>query len=69
MFHNNIKKISEKINEWNSPSYLPYKFLHDLASFLLREKLEIFDVLNTNDQNKTFCTEVVTTNGFALNHD
>ena len=36
MFHNNIVKISEK-------------FLHNLHSFLLREKVKIFDFLKTND--------------------
>ena len=53
-FHNNIVKISEK-NEQPElvknlpPSYLPYKFLHNLHSFLLWEKVKIFDVLKTND--------------------
>ena len=32
-----------------APSYLPYRFLHDLASFLLLEKVKIFDFLKTND--------------------
>ena len=31
------------------PSYLPFKFLHNLHSFLLWEKVKIFDVLKTND--------------------
>ena len=40
MFHNNIVKISEKIQQAElvenlPPSYLPYKFLHNLHSFLL----------------------------------
>ena len=47
MFHNNIVKISENLNgklvENLAPSYLPYRFLHDLASFLLWEKVKIFD--------------------------
>ena len=50
MFHNNIVKISEK-NEQAKPvenlpqSYLPCpcRFLHDLHSFLLWEKMKIFD--------------------------
>ena len=47
MFHNNIVKISEKIKQVKlvenlPPSYLPYRFLHDLASFLLWEKVKIF---------------------------
>ena len=38
MFHNNIVKISEKINKQNLlKSYLLYKFLHNLHSFLLWE--------------------------------
>ena len=55
MFYNNIVKISEKLNllveliENLAPSYLPYRFLHDLASFLLWEKMKIFDFLKTND--------------------
>ena len=49
-FYNNIVKISEKLNKSNllknlAPSYLPYRFLHDLASFLLWEKVKIFDFL------------------------
>ena len=32
-----------------SPSYLTYRFLHKLRSFLLWEKVEIFDFLKTND--------------------
>ena len=45
MFHNNIVKISENLNKRNllkicSPSYLPYRFLHDLHAFLLWEKGE-----------------------------
>ena len=31
--------------------------------------MKIFDLLKTNDSNKTFCAWVVTTNGFALNHN
>ena len=48
MFHDNIVKISEK-NEQGElvenlpPSYLPYRFLHNLHSFLLWEKVKIFD--------------------------
>ena len=74
MFHNYIVKISEK-NEQSElvenlpPSYLPYRFLHNLHSFLLWEKVKIFDFLKTNDYNKTFCALVATTNCFALNHD
>ena len=48
MFHNNIVKISEKIEQAelveNLPSsYLPYKFLHNFHSFLLLEKVKILD--------------------------
>ena len=48
MFYNSIVKISEKIEQWElvenlTPSYLPYRYLHDLASFLLWEKVKIFD--------------------------
>ena len=48
MFNNNIVKISEKneqveLVESLALNYLPYKFLHDLASFLLWEKVKIFD--------------------------
>ena len=46
MFYNNIVKISEKIEqvvfvENLAPSYLPYRFLNDLAPFLLWEKVKI----------------------------
>ena len=66
-------KISEKNEQEEhvenlAPSYLPCWFLHDLHSFLLWEKEKIFDLLKTNEENKTFCTEAVITNDFALNH-
>ena len=40
VFHNNVVKISEKIEQAElvenpPPSYLPYIFLHSLPSFLL----------------------------------
>ena len=48
MFYNNTVKISknfeqEELADSLSPSYLLYKFLHNLHSFLLREKVKIFD--------------------------
>ena len=54
MFHNNIVKISEKneqveLVENLAPNYLPYRFLHDLASFLLWEKVKIFYFEKNND--------------------
>ena len=54
MFYNNIVKIFRKIEQVEHvenlpPSYLPYKCLHHLASFLLWEKVKIFDFLKTND--------------------
>ena len=50
MFDNNIVKISEKIKQAElvenmSPSYLPYRFLHNLHSFLLWEKVEMFIII------------------------
>ena len=43
MFHNNIVKISEKLNKWNvenlPQNYLPYRFLHNLHSFVLWKKV------------------------------
>ena len=46
----NFRKIEQvKLVENLSPSYLPYRFLRDLASFLLWEKVKIFDFLKTND--------------------
>ena len=47
-FYNNIMKISKKMEKVElvenlAPSYLLYRFLHDLASFLLWEKVKIFD--------------------------
>ena len=46
-FHNNTVKISEKLSNWEivehlPPSYLPYRFLHNLHSFLLLEKTNIY---------------------------
>ena len=54
MFHNNIVKISEKLNKQNLlkiylPSYLPYEFLHNYHSFVLWEKVKILDFLKTID--------------------
>ena len=49
MFHNNTVKFSEKKIEQAElvenllPSYLSYRFLHNLQSFLLGEKVKIFD--------------------------
>ena len=48
LFYNNIMKISEKLKKVElvenlPPSYLPYRFLHDLVSFLPWEKVKIFD--------------------------
>ena len=48
IFHNNIVKISEKTEQAElvenlPPSYLPYKFLDNFHSFLLWEKVKIFD--------------------------
>ena len=50
MFHNNIVKIWKKkieqaaLVEILPPGYLPYRFLHNLPSFLLWEKMKIFDL-------------------------
>ena len=48
MFHNTVVKISEQLIsgelvETVPPSYLPCRFLHNLHSFLLWEKVKIFD--------------------------
>ena len=46
----NFRKIEQVEHVENlAPRYLPYRFLHDLASFLLWEKVKIFDFLKTND--------------------
>ena len=44
-FNDAVKELVENL----APSYLPYRFLHDLFSFLLWEKVKIFDFLKTND--------------------
>ena len=48
MFHNNIVKISEKFNKQNLLKIclkLPtQQYLHNLHSFLLWEKVKIFDL-------------------------
>ena len=63
MFHNKTVKISEKkkkkkkkkkneqaeLVENLPPSYLPYRFLHNLHSFLLWEKMKIFGFSKSND--------------------
>ena len=86
MFHNNILKISEKIEKAElvenlRGSYLPYRFLHNLRSFLLWEQVKKFDFKNTMTRKNILCAHlsfqilrrdlvrsVVTTNGFALNN-
>ena len=69
-FCENFGKIEQAELVENLPSsYLPYRFLHNSHSFLLWEKVKIFNFLKTNDYNKSFCAGVVTTNGFALNND
>ena len=46
----NFRKIEQvELVKNLAPSYLPYRFLHDLASFLLWEKVKIFDFLKTNN--------------------
>ena len=47
MFHNNIVKISEKLNKgYLLKICLQVTYLH---SFLLWEKVKIFDILKSND--------------------
>ena len=52
MFHNNIvkkkseEKEQEELVENLPPSYLPYRFLHNLHLFLLRKNVKIFDFLS-----------------------
>ena len=46
----NFRKIEHVEHVKNlAKNYLPYRFLHHLASFLLWEKVKIFDFLKTND--------------------
>ena len=46
----NFRKIEQmELVENLAPSYLPYRFLHDLALFLLWEKVKIFDFFKTYD--------------------
>ena len=59
VFHNNIMKNSEKneqaeLVENLPPNYLPYKFLLNLHSFLLLEKVKIFDLLKSLTRIKHF---------------
>ena len=56
----NFRKIEQEEHVENlAPSYLPYKFRHHLASFLLWEKVQIFDlelnVLYIGSYDKWFC--------------
>ena len=49
-YSENFRKIEQVEHVENlAQSYLPYKFLHHLASFLLWEKVKIFDFLKIND--------------------
>ena len=54
MFHNNIVKISEKLNKRNllkiclQVTY-PTDFLQNLHSFLLLEKAKLFDFFKSNE--------------------
>ena len=43
------KKEQVELVENLGPNYLPYRFLYVLVSFLLWEKVKIFDFLKTND--------------------
>ena len=59
-FHNNIVEVSEKneqaeLVENLPPSYLPYRFLHNLHSFPLRIKVNIWVFNNSNQKKKLFC--------------
>ena len=46
----NFRKIEQAEHVENlPPSYLPYNFLHNLHSFLIWEKVKIFDLLKNID--------------------
>ena len=63
----NFRKIEQaELVENLPPKYLPYKFLHNLHSFLLWEKVKIFDFLKNIDWNKTFCAKVVNDKWFCI---
>ena len=53
MFHNNIARNfeGEEVVENLHPNYLhvPYKFLHILQTFLIWEKMKIFDFFKTDE--------------------
>ena len=69
-YFENFRKIEQaELVENLLQNYLPYRFLHNLRLFLLWEKVKIFDILKTDDKKKIFGAQVVTTNGFALNHN
>ena len=49
-YFENFRKIEQvELLENLAPNYLPYTFLHDLASLLPWEKVKIFDFLKTNE--------------------
>ena len=52
----NFTKIEQaELGKNQPPSYLHYRFLHNLHSFLQWEKVKTFDFLKTNIQNESFC--------------
>ena len=47
-----------------------FRFLHNLEPFYYEENVKTFDLKKNNNKNEIkLCASVVTTNGFALNHD
>ena len=61
LFHNNIVKISEKLNKQNLLKICPQvtyptDFCIICIDFYYGEKVKISDFLKSIDQNKTFCT-------------
>ena len=52
-YSENCRKIEQaELVENLSPHYLPYRFLHNLHSFLLWEKVKIFDLKKTTTTKK-----------------
>ena len=76
MSHNNIVKRSENLYKWNFlkpefnlPTYPTDFFLHKLQQFYYGQNESICILKTKIEQNKTFGAEVVTTKGFASNHE
>ena len=48
------EKLNKRLVENLPPKRLPYRFLHNLQPFLIKEKVKIFDSFKNQDREQNF---------------